>query len=308
VLFRSRLPRRAPASRRHRGDRRSRRPRQAAHPEHEGWLARTRDDGPRKGQGEGEGLPANDASPCARLPWRGAVAAGRRLPSARAPSCRDRRHDRTFVAAFLGLRRRCRGRPQPACLREHDLGVARLARRSSGRRGQPLPAYFRRPRDLSRGASRIRFEMRGMKRRSRTVSASVRAFTLVEVLVVVAIIGILASLSVAGLRIAQIHAREGAVKHEISLLKAAAETFGREMGDFPPSRWSFFRVSGVNAENDGNEILLLCLLSRKKGGRSEEDFEEDRLLNADGDTLPPAALAVIRKELHPPPTSGAPLE
>jgi len=144
-----------------------------------------------------------------------------------------------------------------------------------------------------------------MKRRSRTVSASVRAFTLVEVLVVVAIIGILASLSVAGLRIAQIHAREGAVKHEISLLKAAAETFGREMGDFPPSRWSFFRVSGVNAENDGNEILLLCLLSRKKGGPFHEDFEEDRLLNADGDTLPPAALAVVRKELDPSRTSGA---
>lgn len=133
-------------------------------------------------------------------------------------------------------------------------------------------------------------------------------FTLVEILVVISIMAILASLSVAGLRIAQIQARSSAEKHDISLLKSAVDTFAREMGDYPPTRWSYFRVTGTNTENEGNECLFFCLETRKKGGPFVSELDENRFTNADNDSLLPAAEKSLKAMLDPRRTSGALLE
>ncbi len=61
-----------------------------------------------------------------------------------------------------------------------------------------------------------------------------RGFTLVEMLVVVAIIGILASLITAAAWRAVITARNGAIKVEISKLDLAVKAFKEKFGDYPP--------------------------------------------------------------------------
>jgi prepilin-type N-terminal cleavage/methylation domain-containing protein len=116
------------------------------------------------------------------------------------------------------------------------------------------------------------------------------AFTLVEMLVVIGIIAILASLSVAGLRIAQNMSIASAEQHDITLLRSAVDRFEREMGDYPPTQWVFFQVVGVNNRNEGNECLFACLQSRKKGGPYVEDLDESRWTNTDSDTLVEAML------------------
>ncbi|MCA9184936.1 MAG: type II secretion system protein [Pirellulaceae bacterium] len=59
-------------------------------------------------------------------------------------------------------------------------------------------------------------------------------FTLVELLVVIVIIAILASLVVVGVSRAQVAARNAAIKMEISEIAKALEAYKNDMGEYPP--------------------------------------------------------------------------
>lgn len=64
--------------------------------------------------------------------------------------------------------------------------------------------------------------------------ASSRAFTLVEILVVVVIISLLAMLAIPSLQIIQRRARTSAVINDFRVFATAFETYAHENGSFPP--------------------------------------------------------------------------
>lgn len=131
----------------------------------------------------------------------------------------------------------------------------------------------------------------------RTRESAVEAFTLVELLVVMAIIAILGSLSLVGVQKALENAHVSSEKTVISTLRVGAETFGREMGDFPPTTLRFWGVKATNGISEGNESLFAALLTRKRGGKFIEDLDESRWQNLDSDKLSAADLKRIKEQL-----------
>ncbi|MBN1441187.1 MAG: type II secretion system protein, partial [Planctomycetes bacterium] len=120
---------------------------------------------------------------------------------------------------------------------------------------------------------------------------------LVELLVVMAIIGILASISLVGVQLAIKQSHISAEEHTLAMLKVSIESFAREMGDYPPGSLTFLGLKSAGGINEGNESLFACLLTRKRNGPFIDDLDEDRWANLDEDRLSADDLAKIRKEL-----------
>ena len=125
-------------------------------------------------------------------------------------------------------------------------------------------------------------------------------FTLIEILVVIAILSVLSGLVLAGVNAAQKHAHVRATGQEILALVQAAENYNNARGDYPPSALSALKLKRTSVVNEGNRALLLSLLGRKKGGPFLQDLKEDRLANAGGDSLSAAELASLKKDLDIP--------
>ena len=125
-----------------------------------------------------------------------------------------------------------------------------------------------------------------------------RGFTLVEVLVVMAIISVLAGIVIASVSVARRFGDLKAVGIEIQTLVQGINGYCQQWGDYPPSSLAGLKVKPPNTTNDGIEALVLCLSSRKKGGPFFE-FKDDRLTNGDGDALSPKDFGVLRKDLDP---------
>jgi prepilin-type N-terminal cleavage/methylation domain-containing protein len=125
-----------------------------------------------------------------------------------------------------------------------------------------------------------------------------RGFTLVEVLVVMAIISVLAGIVIASVSVARRFGDIKAVGIEIQTLVQGINGYCQQWGDYPPSSLAGLKVKPPNTTNDGIEALVLCLSSRKKGGPFFE-FKEDRLTNGDGDALSPKDFGILRKDLDP---------
>ncbi len=98
------------------------------------------------------------------------------------------------------------------------------------------------------------------------LSTTSRGFTLVEMLVVVAIIGILASLITAAAWRAVVTARNGAIKVEISKLDLAVKAFKEKFGDYPP---------------DFSDLTVLPRFMRKAfpNNTASYDFSDKNLFN-----------------------------
>ena len=111
-------------------------------------------------------------------------------------------------------------------------------------------------------------------------------FTLVEVLVVIAILATLAGLITASVNMAMGSAEVKNCKNEINRLGAAIDAYlnSASLGDYPPTsleRW--YNVAG-NGINDGIESLVAHLATKNAGGPFYE-FSDDALQNLDKDTL-----------------------
>ena len=122
-------------------------------------------------------------------------------------------------------------------------------------------------------------------------------FTLIEMLVVLAIISILAGLTMVGIQKARVHGEEKAARAELVMLASRIESFNTAMGDYPPSSLADIKVT-INGINDGNESLFAFLTTRKKGGPFADDLKEDRWVNADGDELTAKGLKTVADEIQ----------
>lgn len=91
-------------------------------------------------------------------------------------------------------------------------------------------------------------------------------FTLIEILVVIIIIGILASLIAIGVNSAIITAKTNASENIVHQIHSAADRYRVAFGDYPPSTLREIGGSVPNETNNGIEALVACLATKKSGG------------------------------------------
>jgi len=107
-----------------------------------------------------------------------------------------------------------------------------------------------------------------------------RSFTLVEMLVVIAIIGILAAILVPTLYRVVIKARQNVIAQELNQLHLAIESYKQKFGDYPPD---FTSVRVVADLTTSNQLVVRHL--RKGFPRHQENLLE---VFTDGNTSNPA--------------------
>jgi len=108
-----------------------------------------------------------------------------------------------------------------------------------------------------------------------------RAFTLIELVVVLCILSILISISVVAIGAFLDHSKRSATEALLENLTSAAVTYAQRWGDYPPTSIAEIGGRPPNDLNNGIETLAACLSSRKKG--ASLFFKEDLLSNVDQD-------------------------
>ena len=135
---------------------------------------------------------------------------------------------------------------------------------------------------------RISGDPRGEPPRLRSQSSPAglrRGFTLVEVLIVIAIIGLLAGLLLPSLLGAKQQARMGATQATLQALRGALEQYQSRFGDYPPSSLAALRIGMPNDTNLGIESATACLATTIGGRPFVEGFREDLFGNVDKDRI-----------------------
>jgi len=108
-------------------------------------------------------------------------------------------------------------------------------------------------------------------------------FTLIEMLVVITIIGILASLILVGVINAIGSSKINSTKASLLQIKMALEQYKNYFGDYPPSSLTEFGATLPNNTNNGIEAMLACL-STNNGGPFYE-APSKFLANTDNDSV-----------------------
>lgn len=93
--------------------------------------------------------------------------------------------------------------------------------------------------------------------------AACAAFTLIELLTVVAIIGILAAITFGVSRGVNERAAINQARAELSVLASALEAYKRQYGDYPQTGSAANAPSGTAATNDGPGILFNALAGKR---------------------------------------------
>jgi prepilin-type N-terminal cleavage/methylation domain-containing protein len=110
-----------------------------------------------------------------------------------------------------------------------------------------------------------------------------RGFTLIELLVAIAVIALLASISIPAVFAVRRRAEVKRTKTYLETIRLALENYSNDFGDYPPSRPKLVGLPS-NGVNDGVECLVRCLATTKKNGPYFQ-FEDAVLVNTDGDSI-----------------------
>lgn len=107
-----------------------------------------------------------------------------------------------------------------------------------------------------------------------------RAFTLIELMVVIAIIVLLIGIGVPALRAARDNARNAATANEIGILERGCRAFEQEQGELPASRgYNPFEGAQAKIPLSGAQWLMIQLQGPDKNGyvrpTEENDFDGD---------------------------------
>ncbi len=121
-----------------------------------------------------------------------------------------------------------------------------------------------------------------LQSRAPTLAAPHAAFTLIEVLAVIVILGVLAALLMTQLGGARDTAEAGATKATLLKIKGALEEHGQDHGDFPRSSPDAAWGPMPNDTNVGAECLYLALCRERGAGAGTLDRS---LCNLDSDRL-----------------------
>lgn len=114
-----------------------------------------------------------------------------------------------------------------------------------------------------------------------------RAFTLLEILVVISIIVILAGLVIPNLVGSKTTAKVNTTKSELQMIGGVLERYRMVFGDYPPTSLEGFKKNiSLNPTNQGIESLVACLSTKSKGGPFLGQWKEDRYTNLDNDSVP----------------------
>ncbi|MFH1230640.1 MAG: type II secretion system protein [Planctomycetota bacterium] len=109
-------------------------------------------------------------------------------------------------------------------------------------------------------------------------------FTLLELLVVIGIISLLATMLITGLLPARGEAKKRATRALIANIQASLESYYAAYGDYPPPDPSDLDPGTSTGVNNGIESIVACLSDQNKGGPFLLGVSESKYANLDGDS------------------------
>ncbi|MFH1230641.1 MAG: type II secretion system protein [Planctomycetota bacterium] len=115
-------------------------------------------------------------------------------------------------------------------------------------------------------------------------SIKTNGFTLLELLVVIGIIAILATMLIPNLAYVRTRAKISATKTLLSHIQSGLESYYAVYGDYPPTDLSDIYPGTSNGVNNGIESVVACLSDQKKGGPFLLSISSDKYTNLDGDS------------------------
>ncbi|MCA8939826.1 MAG: prepilin-type N-terminal cleavage/methylation domain-containing protein [Planctomycetes bacterium] len=120
-----------------------------------------------------------------------------------------------------------------------------------------------------------------------------RAFTLVEILVVISILGLLAGVLVVAIPSVFSENRDRVAQTEITLVKSSVDSFYRDLQTYPPNTFAevarVFKSNAMMTDNNINspaESLMFCLRTTGANGpyfNEQEVLSDGKLVNTDND-------------------------